>query len=244
MSLIENLAKLLTYVEDLLVGFPGLLSPEQLDLAGKPDAWSPKDILFHNLEWADRRLVILETLERGEVWTNIDYGDFDDANRVVFEEHRDKSWEDVQARISNTFSGIADYLDRVSEEVLLSSREGEDRTIWRSIADSYVLHPMIHVWGYLVENGYKDKLASIFGGDFVDLLLKLDDSDTWRGLTYYNQACIQALNGDLERSLSTLTNALKLNQALVEWSQQDADLEAIRGLPEYAAIYDELEKSN
>jgi len=241
MSLNEDLKKLLRYMEDQLAGFPDLLSPEQLDLTGKADAWSAKDNLFHSLEWADRRLEILETLERGESWDDIDYGDFDEANREIFEEHRYKSWEDLQAGIRNTYSGIAKYLDRISVDTLLSSLENEDRTFWRSIADNYVLHPMIHVWGYLVEIGYTDKLAPIFGEEFADLLLELDDSGNWQGLTQYNQACIYALTGKLEKSLTTLGKALKLNPGLKEWSQQDSDLAAIRDKPEYMKLYEGME---
>jgi len=239
MTIKENLAILLSYFQEQMAAVKGYLQPEMLREIGREDKWSAKDNMIHALVWANRRAEMLETIVRGEPWIDTDYGDFNDTNREIFEEHRDKIWDDVQVLVSSTYKRGLVFIDLASDEQLLQKKEGDDRPFWRIIADNFITHPMIHVWELLQKSGRTDTLIEIFGENFAEMLQKLDPSDHWQGLIEYNQACLFALSGELTKSINALEKALKLNPDLTEWSKQDADLEAIRALPAYQALYDQ-----
>jgi hypothetical protein len=238
MSLNDHLDKLITYMQTQMGGFQEHLNENQISMDGKADAWSAKDNLFHALVWAERRLEILKTLEQGKSWTDVDYGDIEDENHAIFNEYRNKTWDDVQVMVDRAYLGILDYLGRIDEKVLRSVRDGEERTIWRSIVDNYVMHPMIHLWGLLVEGGKIDKLAKTFGDHFFELVLILDDSDQFQGSMLYNQACLHTLTGNLDKAVQVLGKALKMTPALIDWSKEDSDLDALRDLPDFKALYE------
>ena len=241
MSLNKRLSELVLVMQDNLSGWYDWLSPADKEEIGEEKDWSVKDEVFHNMVWAGRRITILETLERGEPWTNIDYGDYEDENRTIFEEHKFKSWEEAQDFIKSTYKNVLDYIDRTSEEVLLTTPEGQEREIWHSIANSFVLHPMIHLWGYLVKKQDLDKLNEMFGESFAERLLSVNDSKVWQAGAHYNLACIYAVTGEINKSIQQLDKALKLNPELKEWAGQDSDLDSIREDPAYKVLIDSKE---
>jgi hypothetical protein len=239
MTFKDDLAELLIYLEGQMAGFADLLTPAERDRAGKEDDWSGKDNLAHSVVWADRRLAVLEKARKGEKTHHIDYGDFDQANLEIFQEHKDKSWAEVLNMIRDSFGGITAYLEAVSEDYLHSTLEGEEQTIWQSIANNYLMHPLIHLWDFLRNHSLQEKIQDIFGEDFFQKLRGLDTSNHWQGLVEYNLACLLALSGETERSLQGLKKALEINPGVKDWSRQDPDLESLRGRPEYQALYRE-----
>ncbi|MBN1680949.1 MAG: ClbS/DfsB family four-helix bundle protein [Anaerolineae bacterium] len=237
MSLKTRLSDILYYMRDQLLTFSDQLTNDDRAEIGAADAWSAKDIVVHNMVWADRRLADLETIERGEAWPEHDYGDFDDANRAIFEEHQHLSWEKVLEMTRDTYARMDAYLDRTSEEALMAVPEGQEQVIWRGIAGSYVVHPMSHLWDYLQQRGYDEKLTDLFGEQFAKRLLAVHDADDWRGTVFYNLACIYALSGKTDLAITNLADGLRLNPSLTEWSKEDSDLASIRDEPGYKALY-------
>ncbi len=138
----------------------------------------------------------------------------------------------------DTYQGILDYLDGVDDDQLLSIREGREQPIWRDIIGSYVTHPMIHLWEQLIAAERVDKIVEIFGDEYQNMLLELDDADNYRGGLFYNQACLLALSGEPHKAVQVLGKALELTPALIDWSKEDSDLDAIRGLPEFKALFE------
>ena len=65
----------------------------------------------------------------------------------------------------------------------------------------------------------------------------LDNAQSWQGTTLYNLACFYALNNQPRPAMQKLRQALKLNPDLIAWSKEDSDLDALRALPEYQALY-------
>jgi hypothetical protein len=96
---------------------------------------------------------------------------------------------------------------------------------------------MIHIWEILQKSDRIDILIDMFGKEYTAMLRKLDSSDNWQGLVDYNFACLLSLSGDQLQALTTLKNALELNPELIEWSKEDPDLAALRGLDDYQALY-------
>ncbi len=50
---------------------------------------------------------------------------------------------------------------------------------------------------------------------------------------YYNMACLYVIQGDTKRGLDYLKRAVSLDGSVREWALADADLKALRGLPEF-----------
>jgi hypothetical protein len=74
--------------------------------------------------------------------------------------------------------------------------------------------------------------------EMTGLLSGLDNSPDWQGTIRYNLACSYSLVGEKEKAISELREALKMNPALTEWSQQDPDFEPIGEEAEYQALYE------
>lgn len=53
---------------------------------------------------------------------------------------------------------------------------------------------------------------------------------------HYNLACLEALQGDSEAALASLRHALELRPEVVEWAEEDGDLESLRGQPEFEEL--------
>ena len=238
LSLNKSLSEIVLCMQDKLIGWYDLLTPAERVEVGEEKNWSIKDEIFHSMVWAGRRTKILETLERGDSWTDIDYGDFEEENRIIFEEHKNKSWEDANNLIKKSYKIILDYINRTSEETLLTIPDGQEREIWHSIAGSFVLHPMIHIWGYLTKNQDLERLTDLFGESFAERLLSVSDSKIWQAGAHYNLACICALTGAINKSVQQLEQALKLNPDLKKWASKDTDLDPIRDEPAYQGLID------
>ena len=239
MSLNKRLIRLLDYMYQQIIAFQDLLPEDIQNAVGTEDDWSAKDNIFHALFWAQRRLDILETYEKGEEWEDTGFDHFDDENKVIFQEHKDRTWQDAIQMAEGTYQGMIAYLERTSEEYLRETLEEEERTVWRGIVDNFSSHPMIHLWEMLVAVDKIDTLVEMFGDDYFEMLLEVDDSEAFQGGVYYNRACLLALTGNPEKAVELLGIALKMVPALIEWSTQDSDLDTLREMPEFQALYSE-----
>ena len=238
MTLKTSLREILNYMREQQLAFPDYLTAEERNQVGEPDNWSAKDEIIHINVWANEHLDRLELLLSGGTPPDSIFGEIEDErNRAIFDEHKDAGWNQALARVRETYNRLDDYLKDHSEELLLEIPAGEERPVWRMIAGGHILHPMIHLWGYLQRHGYNDLLIAIFGENFVARLLELQDDAGWQGTTYYNLACILALSGRKKEAVTALAKALQLEPQLVEWSQKDSDLDILRDDPDFQALY-------
>jgi Tfp pilus assembly protein PilF len=53
---------------------------------------------------------------------------------------------------------------------------------------------------------------------------------------YYNLACVFAIKGEVSKSLSHLKKAVSMDRSVRQWAQKDADLNNVRGAPEFEDI--------
>jgi hypothetical protein len=237
----EALSKLMTYFDEQMSAVNSHLPSPIQDQRGEPDDWSAKDNLFHALEWANKRLDMLETFTRGDKWEEVDYGDYVDINREIFDKYRDRDWEELLTMIGITYQRGAAFLESASEESLEQTLLNDERPIWRILADNLVNHPMIHIWEILVNNDLIKELEIIFGADYADMLFQVDSSQNWQGGVHYNQACLLALCDKPSQSIERLEAALLATPQLVDWAKQDPDLITLRTLPEYQDLFSRLE---
>lgn len=240
MSLKTRFTDLLHHMRDLQLTFADHLTDDEREAVGTEQHWSAKDTLFHNMVWADFHLAQLRAFERDGVWPEReDGGDFDKSNREIFEAHQHNTWDDAYVMIRDSYAHADAYLERTSEDELLMQieDEGELRAKWRVMAGNHVMHPMLHLWEYLHGHEHDDVLMDLFGESFADRLLAVSDDPAWRGPVLYNLACLYALSGSTQLAIKQLKEALRLAPNLIEWSQQDSDLDSLRDEPAYQALY-------
>lgn len=240
MSLKTRFANLLHYLRDVQLAFADHLTEEERATAGTEQHWSAKDTLFHNMVWANFHLTRLQAFERDGVWPEReDGGDFDKSNREIFEEYRNKTWDEAYAMVRDTYAAADAYLARTSEDELLTEIEFEGKQYekWRVIAADHIVHPMIHLWEYLHKHHHDDVLADVFGEPFLASLVEVSDDPGWRGTQLYNVACIRALSGQTQQAIADLRAGLQLAPSLIDWSKEDPDLDSLRDDPAYQALY-------
>ena len=238
MTLNKRLSDLLRTMRDEVLDFDGRLNDEQRAETGLPDAWSAKDEVAHCMVWAGRTLDDIQAAAAGEPTPEPESDDFSEENRIVFERHRDDTWEQVKKMVEGTYGRAIAFVDGKAESDLLAHPEGLEYPVWREIAGSYISHTMFHIWEYLEKHGYASEIPGIFGEQFFERVIALHDDPGWRGTAYYNLACQDALNGNSEQAIAYLSQALHYNPNLIEWSQQDSDLDSLRELDAFKALYD------
>jgi tetratricopeptide (TPR) repeat protein len=218
--------------------FEDRLSQAERVAVGEPNHWSVKDVKAHIIVWNDRLAAQLEAAARGERPEQVQ--DFDEANRQIFEANRARSWEDLLNYEGEVYSRLVAAVNALSEEIL-DDPDGLEwtngRPLWWRISFTAFYHALDHLSHLYLEWGDGD-LAGQLQEQIAVNMGALDDSQSWQGISRYNLACFYARNTRPEPALELLRHALQLNPGLVDWSKEDADLDSLRGLPAYQALYE------
>jgi tetratricopeptide (TPR) repeat protein len=216
------------------------LSDQERNTQGTLEAWTVKDIIAHNSYWrkhhAENTLAVLEGRPIPDPAE-----DFDHANEEVYYKYRDQSWEEIEALANISRERTKEALTALGDEGLervdfLPWHEG--RPLWRFVVGNVYTHPILHLADWYGKKGETDRMVEMYQA-MTDLLADLDNSPDWQGTIRYNLACSYSLAGETEKAISELGEALKMNPALVEWSQQDPDFEPIRDEAGYKALYED-----
>jgi tetratricopeptide (TPR) repeat protein len=231
--LIELREKTYQQLKDFMDG----LSDSERTTEGQPDDWSIKDALVHVALWGARLGNNLQAIGAGEAPT--DYGDYQTINDQEFKTHRKASWVQLLAMVDAAQEALMAGLAALDDEQLLRNDllpGDQERPTWHRVAGSCVTHPMIHMGEYLTQQSQTQEALEMVTA-ISDELAALDDGDSWQGLLLYNKACYQALAGHKEKAIQMLGQSLKLYPWLVEWSQEDSDLDSLREEPDFQALY-------
>ncbi len=216
------------------------LTAEEKAAAGTPERWSAKDLLAHITYWRDRLTQRLAARARGESFSGLTDREVDEENAVVFEAHREQSWEEVQAYAERVFDQLIALVSQFGEQELTDPTPVgwyDNRSLLAAIVGNSFTHPETHVAGFYLERGDLAH-ARQMQEDMADALVGIDGSPKTRGAALYNLACFYALSGESAKAIELLRQALPLRADLVEWSKQDTDLVSLRKLPEYQALYE------
>jgi tetratricopeptide (TPR) repeat protein len=235
------LLDLLKRAYEMEMQFVDALSDEQRARTGTLEDWSAKDVIAHSAAWKARRADNLLAVSEGRPPTET--GDLDRENALFFEAYRDQSWEEVLSAAAGAFQRILAQLETLGEPELVSREmfpwQGE-RPLWRLIVGTGYIHPIAHLAEFHRNQGDREQAANMVG-EMARSMAGLDDGPAWQGAVKYNLACHYSLLGATAEAIRELQEALALNPGLTDWSKQDPDLDAIRGEPEYQAIYEPCE---
>lgn len=233
MSRKQMLIDLLQQAHNEEIRFYDSLTAAEKARTGRVDNWSPKDVLAHCAYWKQYRIPDIQNVVAGGSIRQID--DFDHENDNVFQEFKDKTWDEILAYSHQATAVLTEQLQNMSDNDLeLEWHDG--RPIWRAVVGNAYSHPLMHISEHYQQRGDMQRAAGITAL-LGEPMAALDDSPAWRGTVHYNIACSYALMGNKEKALAELSHALPLTPGLVEWSQQDPDLESLRGDPAFQKLF-------
>jgi hypothetical protein len=213
------------------------LTDEQKSAVGTSEQWAAKDIIAHVITWQARLMDNHEAAKRGETPTT--YDDFDHENELIFQAHRDRSWDAIRRETSEIHHRLAAWLQGMTEDDLTNPARFswlKGQALWKRVIGNSVIHPLLHLGEYNAKHGQREHATRV-QETMAPLLIALDDAPAWRGATVYNLACYYALASLKEKALTNLAEALRLDSNLIEWSRQDPDLASLRDDPAYQALY-------
>ena len=214
------------------------LSGEERIARGTLEHWSAKDTIAHIATWNSRLAKNIHTVSVGQTPTR-GFDDFDEENKKIFEEHQDRSWDDIVNLAETAHQAILEKVAFLKDSDLQSVEFlpwQEGRPLWKQIAGSVYIHPIIHLAEYYQKRG-DTRLTSELNESMAEALSDLSPDPDWQGLLKYNLACHYSLAGEKVKAISGLREALRLNPGMVDWSKHDPDFAPVRDDPEYQALY-------
>jgi tetratricopeptide (TPR) repeat protein len=241
MGIREKLVDVLQRTRDEELRFIDSLSDEERAAVGTTEAWAAKDVFAHVVAWKLRAAQSLAAARGGEPPSAFD-GDVDARNAAIFEQYRDRSWDDVLALLGQAHAELVENVQDLSDDDLLDTDRfpwQEVRPLWRTTAGTGCLHPLLHLVELALRRGDARYAVEMFERQ-MPALAALNAAPAWQGLLTYDLACFYALSDDKDRAIAHLAQALELNEDLIEWSKEDPDLASLRDEPAYQGLYTSL----
>lgn len=234
----SRLIELLEAYQDKQTWIWNQMNDEMRALNGTVDDWGPKDHQAHANFWTERVIAQLQIASGEETRERLQ--DFTKSNEETFESFKDLSWQEIQLWSEQVHKQLHDAFSVVSLDALEDPERFEwtnHRPLWNEVVFTGVYHRLQHACDILTLSGLADHVLEI-REQFSRLMEEIGDTDEWRGTTKYNLACYYALDGNKDAALETIKAALGLNPKLLEWSKQDSDLDPLRELSEFQALYE------
>jgi tetratricopeptide (TPR) repeat protein len=213
------------------------LGDEERAAMGAMDHWSAKDHLAHLNFWRRQSIARLEAAANGEMPPDTD--DFQHLNEETFEAERLARWADVLAEADRLFAVVVPALAPLSEEDLADAH----RYPWRkgnplawTVIGAFLEHPAEHYAQWYREQGDTARALARYQ-ETVQTMWDLFGASEVYGNALYNLGCYYAQAGETEAAIDAVRQAFPLDPRLVEWSKQDSDLDSLRNLPAFQALY-------
>ena len=215
--------------------FTASLGETEQNSIGKIDRWSIKDNLVHIAFWEQRLADNMAAHRRGEQPTRT--LEVDKANAEIYTNHQMDTWQEVMHQADQAQQDMLSELEHLTLEDLLGTHTLPWQTspLWRTIAGTGALHPIIHLASCAIEQGRASAALAMYD-EVMPILQPLSDDNVWRGMLLYDRACVLALAGMKSQALSLLQDSLALDPSMVDWAMQDSDLASLHDEPEFQAL--------
>jgi hypothetical protein len=211
------------------------LAPEEKSARGSLKKWSAKDMLFHLAFWNNHLNAQIEKGLKGEKVPQP--GDYlNQVNDGVLFEHIDQPFEEAQSEVQDAYQKMLDITADLSAGDLSDLQKYkflEGRSLLDRILGTYGYHVAAHISDHYIQSGKLEKARALQ----EKLSEKLSAFPTWKANSVYNLACFYALNGMGQEAIEKLKVAFKERPELLEWSKQDSDMDPLREMPEYQALF-------
>ena len=211
------------------------LSPQEKTAQGSLKLWSAKDMVAHLNFWERHFINQLDKMVKDEKIPMA--GDYlDQVNDGVLYEHMDQTLKDALSEYKQIHVELLSKYEVFTAEDLSDPKKFtwlEGRPMSDRILGNSVWHPQSHIADFFVKRSMLEKATQMQ----ESLTDKLKGFPTWGPTAAYNLACFYALNGMAEKAIPFLKKAFKQRPDLMDWSKQDSDLNSLRELPEFKALY-------
>lgn len=215
------------------------LSDAEKATIGEPDHWAVKDQIAHLNFWRDRTLRRLIAVRDGTEPPGPS-PDFQPENERNFANQQHKPWGEIIAESDRLFRETKQVIPQLTDAQLTEPvKIGTDNEIKLSerIVSDFMEHPAEHLTQLWRERGETAK-AEAQERATVQLIGELFGKDnTMYGYAIYNLGCFYARRGETAQAIAAVAEALPLIPSLVEWSKQDSDLDSLRDIPAFQALY-------
>lgn len=216
------------------------LTPQQRAAQGTPEHWSAKDVVLHVAYWWRVQTDRLRALLSGELAPEQDAAEIDRRNAETLARAATQSWEQANAEAQAAHDAQVAALQAIEARFFTESLG--DRPLWRAVLSNGFLHPQLHVTEFYRHEGEVERGARVQERS-SELLLRDLPMPRVQGIALYNIACAYAITDRPTEAIARLRAALPLDPELVEWSRHDADLDSLRELPAFKALYPSSRKS-
>ena len=240
MDLKATLTQLFDQTSQAELDYIACLTPDERQACGVTDCWAPKETLVHMAIWQERLANnINAALHDGELQH---YDNYLDLNDQDFASLQPLGWEACLMQASAAHAALRELFDSLSDADLarldvLPWQEG--RPLWRLFISNFVDHPVSHLCMLYNARGDHDQALRLQEQTSL-ALATLDPDPIWQGTVRYNLACVYALSGRKDQAIQALKEAFELSPALLEWSQQDSDLDSLRQEPSFETLYSQV----
>ena len=217
-------------LEQTLAGF---FDEQARAATGTVENWAPKDHFVHLAVWQAWQARRLEAIATG----NPPEPPAD--NEIVFAEYRDQPWETTWALAMRALDDDAAAVAQTSDEDLTDPNRfpwSNGRSLVSSFISNVYLHPIEHLVQMYEERGDLAAAEQV-QLESVALMSSLFGKGEEYANAVYNLGCFYAKRGRAEDAIAQVREALTVNPKLTEWSKEDADLDSLREMPAYQALY-------
>lgn len=215
------------------------LSPAEREAAGTSEQWSAKDTLAHTMYWKERLAERLEAAKSGAPMAASE-GDVQARNEENFAANATRPLVDVLAGNARIHTRVLAALDVLSEDDLVTP--GRFPALNGFPLAAAVIGNLGHTNEHLVQP-YLDR-GDIDGAvraheTFTNEIVKsgLPAEATARAL--YDLAVFYTIIGRTDEALANLTAAVQMYPQIAKWAKDEDAFVALRGEPEFQALYSE-----
>jgi hypothetical protein len=206
---------------------------------GEPDHWAVKDQIAHLNFWRDRTVRRLTAVRDGTEPPGPS-PDFQPENERNFAAQQQRPWGEIIGESERLFreakQTIAQLTDAQLTEPVKVGTNDEIKLSERVVSD-FMEHPAEHMtqlWRERGETARAEEQERATVEVIGDLFGK---NNTMYGYAIYNLGCFYARNGETAQAIAAVGEALPLIPSLVEWSKQDTDLDSLREIPAFQALF-------
>ena len=205
------------------------LSPEERSARGELHAWRPKDHVAHNNFWRQDAIDRLQAAHDGRVPEDTESQTLA-LNDRVFQEQRETPWEALVKETARLRAETGRLIDRLSADDL-SQR---DRYQWQRgesleglVFVNWYDHPAEHWADVYLSRKEVDRALEIRQAVAATVEKLFPDNPKLYSYMAYKLGGMYARNGRPEKAVEAVSDALKANPSLIQWIEQDADLEPL-----------------
>jgi tetratricopeptide (TPR) repeat protein len=140
---------------------------------------------------------------------------------------------DAAARSDHLLGEIIELYAKVGDRPLEWYRW---KTTTEAVIGNSYMHPRVHIYEYLRENGDAERANALFEQAVVDLEEVSSSSPVIKGVALYNLACARVNQQRLDEAIEILEQALPLRPDLRMLAPDDPDMRPLADDPRFQAL--------